>query len=204
MAFRLGAEPFFLNHADKKDAKETYAKIMNYFVIIGALVFVGIVVYIDFLKELFIHNQEYWSAIQIVPVVLLAYLFLGIYHNLSIWYKLTDKTRYGMYFSIVGAIVTIVLNLWLIPKIGIMAAAWATLIAYASMTIISYLIGKKYYPVNYQLRKMGIYLMVSIAISSISFLEFRGDFWISTLMILIFGGVIFLNEQKEIRLLLKK
>ena len=204
MAFRLGAEPFFFNHADKKDAKETYAKIMNYFVIIGALVFVGIVVYIDFIKELFIHNSEYWSAIQIVPVVLLAYLFLGIYHNLSIWYKLTDKTRFGMYFSIIGAIITIVLNLWLIPKIGIMAAAWATLIAYASMTVISYFVGKKHYPVNYPLKKMGGYLVVSIAISSISFLEFRGDFWISTLMILIFGGIIFLSERKEIRILLNK
>ena len=199
MAFRLGAEPFFFNHADKKDAKETYAKIMNYFVIIGAFVFVGIVVYIDFLKELFIHNQEYWGAIQIVPVVLLAYLFLGIYHNLSIWYKLTDKTRYGMYFSIIGAIITIVLNLWLIPKIGIMAAAWATLIAYASMTIISYFIGKKHYPVNYQLRKMGIYLVVSIAISSISFLEFRGNYWVSTTLIVLFFSVIYFNEKDQFK-----
>ncbi len=204
MAFRLGAEPFFFNHANKKDAKETYAKIMNYFVIIGALVFVGIVVYIDFLKELFIRNPEYWSAIEIVPIVLLAYLFLGIYHNLSIWYKLTDKTRFGMYFSIIGAIVTIILNLWLIPKIGIMAAAWATLIAYGSMTIISYFIGKKHYSVNYNIKKMSLYLIVSISFSSISFLEFRGDFWVSTLMILLFGAVIFINERKELRLLLNK
>lgn len=203
MAFRLGAEPFFFNHADKKDAKETYAKIMNYFVIIGALVFVGIVVYIDFLKELFI-NKEYWLAIQIVPVVLLAYLFLGIYHNLSIWYKLTDKTIFGMYLSIIGAIVTIVLNLWLIPEIGIMAAAWATLIAYATMTIISYFIGKKHYPIKYPLKKMGIYLTVSITISAVSFLLFRGDFWISTLMILLFGGVIFLSERKELQMIFKK
>ncbi len=203
MAFRLGAEPFFFNHADKKDAKETYARIMNYFVIIGALVFVVIVVYIDFLKGLFI-NQEYWSAIQIVPVVLLAYLFLGIYHNLSIWYKLTDKTRYGMYLSIIGAIVTIVLNLWLIPEIGIMAAAWATLIAYGTMTVISFFIGKKHYPINYPLKKMGGYLMVSIVISSISFLIFRENFWASTSLVIIFGGIIFLNERKEIKLLLSK
>ncbi len=203
MAFRLGAEPFFFNHADKKNAKETYARIMNYFVIIGAFVFVGIVVYIDFLKQLFI-NQEYWSAIQIVPIVLLAYLFLGIYHNLSIWYKLTDKTRFGMYFSIIGALITIVLNLLLIPKIGIMAAAWATLIAYATMTIISYFIGKKHYPVNYPLKKMGIYLLVSVVISSVSFLKFRENFWVSTLMMLLFGGIIFWNERKELMLILKK
>jgi len=203
MAFRLGAEPFFFNHADKKNAKETYARIMNYFVIIGALVFVGIVVYIDFLKELFIHNSEYWSAIKIVPVVLLAYLFLGIYHNLSIWYKLTDKTRYGMYFSIIGAIITIGLNLWLIPEIGIMAAAWATLFAYGSMTVISYFIGKKYYPIKYPLKKMSIYLIISITISSLSFLQFRGDFLISTGLLLLFTGIIFWKERKDLKLFLK-
>ncbi len=203
MAFRLGAEPFFFNHADKKDAKETYARILNYFVIIGALVFVGIVVYIDILKELFI-NKEYWSAIKIVPIVLLAYLFLGIYHNLAIWYKLTDKTRFGMYFSIIGAIITIILNLWLIPKIGIMAAAWATLLAYGTMTVISYFIGKKHYPINYNIKKMGIYLGASILICVISFLKFRGDFGVSTLLLLIFGGIIYWNERKEIQLIFKK
>ena len=203
MAFRLGAEPFFFNHADKKNAKETYARILNYFVIIGALVFVGIVVYIDFLKQLFI-NQEYWSAIKIVPIVLLAYLFLGIYHNLAIWYKLTDKTRYGMYFSIVGAIVTIVLNLWLIPKIGMMGAAWATLLAYGSMTVISYFIGKKHYPINYKIKKMGVYLIASVIICAMSFLQFRGDFWMSTLLLLIFTGIVFWNERKELKLILKK
>ncbi len=204
MAFRLGAEPFFFNHANKKNAKETYAKIMNYFVIIGALVFVGIVVYIDILKELFIPNQAYWDALIIVPIVLLANLFLGIYHNLAIWYKLTDRTRYGMYFSIFGALITIVLNLWLIPKIGIIASAWATLAAYLFMTIVSYFIGKKYYPIQYNLQKMGIYLVVSIVISSISFLMFRGDFWISTLLLLIFAVIIILNEKEDLKILLKK
>lgn len=203
MAFRLGAEPFFFNHADKKNAKETYAKIMNYFVIIGALVLVGIVAYIDILKELFI-NKEYWDAIVIVPIVLLAYLFLGIYHNLAIWYKLTDKTRYGMYFSIFGALITIIINLWLIQKIGIIASAWATLIAYASMAIISYFYGKKHYPVNYNLQKMGIYLITSIIICAISFLKFRGNFLISTLLILIFAGIIYWNEKDELKQILKR
>ncbi|MCF6280388.1 MAG: polysaccharide biosynthesis C-terminal domain-containing protein [Flavobacteriaceae bacterium] len=203
MAFRLGAEPFFFNHADKKNAKETYAKIMNYFVIVGALFFVGIVVYIDVLKELFI-NKEYWDAIIIVPIVLLANLFLGIYHNLSIWYKLTDKTRYGMYFSIFGALVTVVLNLWLIPIIGIIASAWATLAAYASMAIISYLYGKKQYPIQYNLQKTGIYLVVSVVLSAISFLLFRENFWISSLLVLIFAGVIYWNEKEELKELLHR
>lgn len=204
MAFRLGAEPFFFNNAVNKNAKETYARILNYFVIIGALVFVGIVVYIDLLKSMFIHNPEYWTAINIVPIVLLAYLFLGIYHNLAIWYKLTDKTRYGMYFSIIGATITIILNIWLIPEIGIMAAAWATLIAYGSMAIISYIIGKKHYPVPYDLKKMGIYLITSIAICALSFLKFRGDLIISTGLLIAFGIIIYYNEKKQLLEIIKK
>jgi O-antigen/teichoic acid export membrane protein len=156
MAFRLGAEPFFFNHSDKKDAKITYAKILNYFVIVGSLVFVGIVVFIDVLKQLFI-NQEYWEAIIIVPIVLLANLFLGVYHNLAIWYKLTDKTRYAMLFSIIGAVITIIINVALIPKIGFIASAWATLCAYGTMMLLSYFIGKKHYPVPYKLKKSGSY-----------------------------------------------
>ena len=136
MAFRLGAEPFFFNNSDKKDAKITYAKILNYFTIIGALVFLGIVVFIDLLKQPFI-NEAYWDAIIIVPIVLLANLFLGIYHNLAIWYKLNDKTIYGMYFSLIGALITIILNFTLIPIIGYVASAWATLAAYGTMMIIS-------------------------------------------------------------------
>ncbi|AOW21094.1 oligosaccharide flippase family protein [Urechidicola croceus] len=202
MAFKLGAEPFFFNHADKKNAKETYAKIMNYFVIVGALVLVGIVAYIDLFKHFI--NENYWSALAIVPIVLLANLFLGIYHNLAIWYKLTDKTRYGMYFSIFGAIITIILNLLMIPKFGIMASAIATLAAYASMTLTSYFIGKKYYPVNYNLQKMVVYLIASVIICAISFIYFRENYWVSTLLVLIFAGIIFWNEKKEILSIVKR
>jgi O-antigen/teichoic acid export membrane protein len=202
LAFRLGAEPFFFNEASKKNAKKTYAIIMNYFVIIGALVFIGIVAYIDILKHFI--NPNYWGALKIVPVVLLANLFLGIYYNLAIWYKLTDKTRYGMYFSIIGAIITIILNVWLIPIIGIMAAAYATLIAYVSMTLISYFFGRKHYPINYNLQKMTIYLTASIIISSLSFYYFRGNFWISTLLIIIFGGIIYWNEKNELLKIFKR
>ena len=203
MAFRLGAEPFFFNHSDKKNAKETYAKILNYFVIVGALVFVGIVVFIDFIKVLFIKNSDYWDAIAIVPIVLLANLFLGIYHNISVWYKLTDKTRYGMYFSIIGAIITIVLNFLLIPKIGFIASAWATLAAYGSMMIISYFIGKKHYPVPYNLKKSGSYLVTSIVISYISFSFFRENYLVSISLVLLFGVLIYFNEKKEVLELLK-
>ena len=204
MAFRLGAEPFFFNHADKKDAKETYAKIMNYFIIVGALVFVGIVAFIDIIKVLFIKNSDYWEAISIVPIVLLANLFLGIYHNIAVWYKLTDKTSYGMLFSILGAFITIVLNIVLIPKIGFIASAWATLAAYASMMVISYFYGKKYYDVPYNLKKSGSYLLASIVISFVSFTYFRENYWISAILVMVFGMLIFSNEKKEILALVKR
>ncbi|MDP3313868.1 polysaccharide biosynthesis C-terminal domain-containing protein [Lutibacter sp.] len=203
MAFRLGAEPFFFNHSDKLNAKETYARILNYFIIIGSLVFVGIVVFIDFLKQLFI-NHLYWDAIIIVPIVLLANLFLGIYHNLAIWYKLTDKTRYAMIFSLIAAAITIVLNLILIPTVGYIGAAWATLAAYGTMMILSYFIGKKYYPVPYNIQKSGSYLIASIVISYVSFVFFRENYLVSFGLVFLFGSLIFYNEKNEILTIIKR
>lgn len=203
MAFRLGAEPFFFNHSNHKNAKEIYARILNYFIIVGSLVFLGIVVFIDFLKQLFI-NQQYWDAIIIVPIVLLANLFLGVYHNLAIWYKLTDKTRYAMLFSIIGAIITIIVNITLIPVIGFIASAWATLLAYGAMMVLSYFIGKKHYPVPYNLKKSGSYLIASIVISLLSFSFFRENYLVSIIFVTIFGMLIFWNEKKEILAILKR
>mgnify|MGYP003884734071 CR=1 FL=1 len=151
-----------------KNAKEIYAKILNYFIIVGALVFVGIVVFIDVLKRPFI-NEAYWDAIIIVPIVLLANLFLGVYHNLAIWYKLTDKTRFAMLFSIIGAIITIIVNVVMIPKVGFIASAWATLMAYGIMMLLSYFIGKKHYPVPYNIKKTISYLGTATLISFVSF-----------------------------------
>jgi len=203
MAFRLGAEPFFFNHSDHKDARVTYARILNYFIIVGALVFVGIVVFLDAIKQLFI-NEQYWDAIAIVPIVLLANLFLGIYHNLSIWYKLNDKTSYGMLFSIIGAVITIVINISLIPVIGYIASAWATLLAYGSMMVLSYFIGNRQYPVPYNLKKSGSYLVTSVIISFVSFTYFRENYLVSAILVLVFGMLIFWNEKKEILALIKR
>lgn len=203
MAFRLGAEPFFFNHSDKKDAKETYAKILNYFIIIGSLVFVGIVLFIDLLKRPFI-NEDYWGAIIIVPIVLLANLFLGVYHNLAIWYKLTDKTSFAMFFSIIGAIITIIINFALLPKIGFIASAWATLIAYGTMMVLSYFIGKKHYPVPYKLKKSGSYLAASIIISFVSFNYFRENYIVSITLVVLFGFLIYWNEKKQLLSILKR
>ncbi len=203
-AFRLGAEPFFFNHAKELNAKETYASIMKYFVILGSLMFVITVTFINLFKLLLVRDASYWIAIDIVPIILLANLFLGIYFNLAIWYKLTDKTRYGMYISIVGAIITIAFNYIMIPKIGFMASAWATLIAYGSMMLISYQIGKRHYFVPYDITRIGSYLGLATLISALSYYRFNENYYVSTILVLVFLGIIVLFEKNEIKQLIRK
>ena len=204
MAFRLGAEPFFFNQATKENAKETYSKILTWFTIFGAFFMLIVVVFIDLFANILLGKPEYFEALQIVPIILFANLLLGIYNNLSIWYKLTDKTKYGMYFSILGAMITISFNLIMIPIIGYMASAWATLCAFGTMMIISYIYGKKHYPVNYQIQKIGLYLFFVILLSGTSFLVFRANYWFSVLTIFLFFGLIYFKEKKELITLLKK
>lgn len=203
-AFRLGAEPFFFNHAKEKNAKNTYALIMKYFVICGALMLLFIVGFIDIFKALIVRDETYWKAIEIVPIVLLANLFLGIYFNLAIWYKLTDKTRFGMYISIIGAVITIALNIMLLPKYGFVAAAWTTLIAYAIMMITSYTLGQKHYKVPYQVSRIMLYIVFAVVLSYISFEYLRGNYFFNVALMLTFIAGIALLERKELKQLLKK
>ncbi len=202
-AFRLGAEPFFFNHSKEKNAKQTYALIMKYFVIVGSLMLVFIISYLDIFKNLLVADESYWIAIDIVPIVLLANLCLGIYFNLAIWYKLTDKTRYGMYLSIIGAVITIAFNLIMIKKIGFIAAAWATLAAYASMMFLSYVIGQKHYPIAYDLKKILGYLVLSIVLSILA-LNTNGNYYINTGLVFLFLGIAFLLEKNELKQLVKR
>lgn len=202
-AFRLGAEPFFFNHAKEKNAKETYARIMKYFVIFGSGMLVFIIAYLDIFKSLIVRDESYWIAIKIVPIVLLANLCLGIYFNLAIWYKLTDKTRYGMYLSLVGAIITIVFNLVMIEKIGFIASAWATLIAYGTMMIMSYYFGQKYYAVPYHLKSILSYLALAIGLSIIA-LNTNANYYLNTGLVLVFLGLVFILEKRELKQLLKR
>ena len=203
-AFRLGAEPFFFNHAKEKNAKSTYALIMKYFVICGALILLFIVGFIDVFKTLIVRDESYWVALEIVPIVLLANLFLGIYFNLAIWYKLTDKTRFGMYFSIVGAVITIALNVILLPKYGFIAAAWTTLVAYSIMMITSYVYGQKHYKIPYQVSRILLYIVFAIVLSYISFEHLRGNYYLSILLMLIFLVSILFLERKELKQLIKR
>lgn len=203
MAFRLGAEPFFFNHAHKENAKETYAKILTWFTIIGAIFMFIVVAYINLFASILL-APEYFGALAIVPIILLANLCLGIYNNLSVWYKLTDNTKFGMYFSLFGALITIALNLIFIPIIGFMASAWATLVAYASMAILSYYYGKRHYKVPYEFKKVFLYLIISISLSFISFYMFKENYLMSSAMLIGFVGLIIYVEKKELKSIFQK
>ncbi|MDU8884616.1 oligosaccharide flippase family protein [Yeosuana sp. MJ-SS3] len=200
--FRLGAEPFFFNHSKETNAKSTYATIMKYFVIFGSFMLVFIVAYLDIIKEFLVKDESYWIAIEIVPIVLLANLCLGIYFNLAIWYKLTDRTQYGMYLSLVGAIITIAFNYIMIPKIGFMASAWATLAAYGVMMLLSYFFGQKYYPVPYNLKNIAFYLILAIVFSVLA-LRTNSNYYLNTGLVLVFLGIVSVLEKNQLKLFLK-
>lgn len=203
-AFRMGAEPFFFNHSVEDNAKETYALILKYFVIAGTLGLIIITVYIDLFRPVFIRNESYLLALDIVPIVLLANLCLGIYHNLSIWYKLTDRTRFGMYISLIGASITIGMNLLFIPKIGFMASAYATLMAYGAMMLISFVYGRKYYPVPYDVKRISGYLFGGTLISFVSYYSFDRNMLLGTVFLCVFISAVVLLEQDDLKKLLKR
>lgn len=204
-AFRLGIEPFFFSYAKAENAKQTYAMITKYFVVFGSLILLGVVVYADILKRIMINNTNYWEAMSIVPLIIIANLFLGIYHNLSVWYKLTDKTKMGAYISIIGAVLTLILNYILIPKYSYIGSAIATLAAYGTMMIISYTLGQRYYRIPYDMKSILGYLVISIGLSSLYFYtDLRENYLIGTLFVLLLFAVIIYQEKNTIQRILKR
>ncbi|WP_417865401.1 polysaccharide biosynthesis C-terminal domain-containing protein [Xanthomarina gelatinilytica] len=203
-AYKLGVEPFFFSHANTENPKKNYARVLEYFVIFGSVILLGVVVFADVLKVILIGDEAYWQAMLIVPIILLANLCLGIYHNLSVWYKITDRTKFGAYISVFGAFLTLLLNIWLIPKISYIGSALATLAAYASMMMISYYFGKKYYPIPYNLKKISVYLLLSIGLSAITFYGFRGNYVVGISALIVFLGLVFQLEKNDLRKLLKQ
>lgn len=202
--FRLGAEPFFFSYAKNEHARKTYAGIMEYFVVGMIIMMVGISANIDWLKH-FIQGRDaaqqelFWSGMFILPVLLFNYVLLGIYMNLSIWYKLSDQTRYGLYISGVGAVMTIVLNLVLIPRFSFVGAAVSTTVVYLVMVGLSYYWGQKNYPIPYPVLKIGGYLVVGILLSWAMFGLFDNHVWLSNALLIGFVGLVFLSEWKNIR-----
>jgi O-antigen/teichoic acid export membrane protein len=201
-AFRLGAEPFFFSHAKSANAKETYASILDYFVVALALIFVGLVANIEILKHFI--DEEYWVGLEAVPVLLFGYVCLGIYGNLSIWYRLSDQTKFGLYISVVGAIITIILNIALVPKFGYMGSAWVSLLAYFTMMVISYILGQQNYPIPYNLKRIVIYLIVSLVLVILSFWVFHRNIYIGNALLIAFMAGIYYVEKDQLKALLLK
>ena len=161
-AFRYAAEPFFFSYSKKDDAKLVYARVLHYFTIFCVFIFLLVTLYLDFFK--YFIGEEFRAGLKVVPVLLLANLFLGIYVNLSIWYKLSDRTLMGAAVSLLGAGLTIGLNLYWIPLLGYMGSAYATLVCYAAMAVLSYALGQKYYPVSYNMKSVVSYMMLGIGL----------------------------------------
>jgi O-antigen/teichoic acid export membrane protein len=186
-AFRYAAEPFFFAQHKSENKNQIYVKVMNYFLAFLCLIFLGVSLNIDILKY-FIQNESYWVGLGVVPILLLANVFLGVYFNQSIWYKLSNKTKFGAYIAISGAILTIGINLVFIPIYGYWASAWATLIVYAFQMVLSYVLGQVHYPIPYNLKKFGLYLGSSLLIYwCFSMIQFNS---LAITLLLKNGGVI--------------
>ena len=195
-AFRYAAEPFFFTQQKEANAQEVYRDVMNYFIIAASSIFLVIMLYID-LVMLFV-GKDFRVGVTVVPILLMANICLGIFFNLSIWYKLTGKTMYGAFIALFGATITIVLNYLWIPSLGYMGSAWATLFCYLSMTILSYVIGQRHYPINYNVLK-GIGYPLSVLFlyyisTLISPVPGGSHYFINTVILLLFVGVVFIIE----------
>ena len=200
--FNYAAEPFFFNHSTKENPQRVYAQVMNYFVIICAFIFLGVMLYIDIVKHFI--GPDYRSGLGVVPILLMANLCLGVYYNLSIWYKLTTKTRLGAWVAVFGAVVTLIFNFWLIPIMGYMGAAWATLICYASMMILSYYVGQKHYPVAYDVRSFFYYISLALLLWVLSIyirhqlvLSDKMILSINTLLLILFVVIVWTSESRK-------
>ena len=203
-AYTLGIEPFFFKHSHEQNATQTYATITKYFIIFGSLIQLGVIVFADVFKVLMIRDPSYWEAMKVVPLIVLANFFLGIYTNLSVWYKLIDKTHIGAYISIMGAVITLLLNFALIPTMSYYGSAIATIAAYGSMMLVSWYLGNRYYPVPYDIKKISMYLGLSITFSVISFYLFRGNYYVGIGLLLTFMAFIYYNEKELFNRMLKR
>lgn len=205
-AFRYAFEPFFFSQTASKNDKNIYAEIMKYFVIFGLLIFLGMMFYIDVIK--LIIPLEYEEGFSIVPVVMLANLFFGIYFTLSLWYKLTDMTRYGAYISVLGAVITIVLNFILIPVFGYKGSASALLAAFFVMMVVSYFFGQKYYPVPYNLKRIGTYFFAAAVLYILSLFSSSQPtvikFSVNTFLLLVFILTVYKLEKNQLKRLFSR
>ncbi len=165
-AFRYAYEPFVFGKNKEGDNRKMYSAAMKYFFIFSLLAFLAVMFYMDILR--YMVARDYWEGLSVVAIVMGAEIFKGIYFNLSFWYKLTDETQWGAYFSIIGCAVILVLNIWLVPTYGYVASAWASVAGYGVITLLSYIIGQKKYPVSYPLKDMAVYLILATVLFVLS------------------------------------
>ncbi len=193
--YRFGAEPFFFKMASQKDAKEQYAWMMKVLVIVLCFVFLGVTQYLELLKWPFLRKEEYFVGIKVVPILLVAILCSGIYYNLSVWYKVTDKTKFGAYFSGLGALVTIAINWYYVPIYGYVASAWATLACYFVMLMVSYLFSRKFYRIPYDYKRILTYIFGALGLYLFSSYIKDQYFLVNTGMMLIYIGLVYFLEK---------
>ena len=203
-AYNYAAEPFFFKNADRSDSKKLYGDIALFFIIVAGLLCLVIYFYLDIIQ--YVIGSNYREGLYLVPVLLLAYLFLGLYFNVSIWYKLSDKTHYGAIIASIGALITLVGSYLLLPRIGIFASAWVALLCYFVMVVLAYLWGQKYYPIDYPRWPMIRALLVIVGIMVLGSLLRSGslivDLGVGTLLILSYCALMYLWEKKRLKMYL--
>lgn len=165
-AFRYAYEPFIFAKAKGEDKRSTYALAMKYFIIVDLLIFLGVMFYLDIIR--YFIDPRYFAGLKVVPIIMMAELFSGIFFNLSLWYKLTDKTQWGVYFSLIGLVIIVSMNIALVPRFGYVACAWAAFVCYFAMMFFSWLFGQKYYPIHYDLKSIGKYVILALILYGIS------------------------------------
>jgi O-antigen/teichoic acid export membrane protein len=199
-AYRYAAEPFFFAQMKNQEKNTVYVKVMNFFIATVCLVFLVVSLNIDTFK-LFIRNDAYYVGLGVVPILLLANVFLGIYYNQSIWYKLSGQTKFGAYIAIGGAILTLLINVIFIPYYGFWASAWATLIVYAAQMTASYYLGQKHYPIPYNTRKFALYVGVAIVFYLLAYaIDLEGTlskFFIHNMLVILYIAMVYLLERRN-------
>lgn len=208
-AFRMGAEPFFFKQAQSDNAQKTYARVMKFFVITLCIMFLGVVLYIDIWKQ-FIQNPAMHVGLKVVPILLIANMFLGVYYNLSVWYKLSNKTMAGAWITLLGATITILINYIAIPHFGYMASAWATFFCYGTMMFVSYKWGQRIYPVPYATKKLIAYFVITLLLYGINLLihavskNAPFNYLFATILLFVFIVFVAKIEKKELQHILRK
>ena len=202
-AFRYAAEPFFFNHSENKEAPALFARIMHYFVVFNIFIMAAVAINMDLIGDLFLRQAEYKGALYVLPILLLAKLFYGIYVNLSVWFKIKDKTIFGTYYALIGAVVTIGGNILLIPSLGFVGSAITSLLCYAVMCGLCYFKGRKIFPVPYNFKPLAFYLLLGLVIIYSTDLIELSNQWLSyakdLLVTAIFAVFMYLREGKTLK-----